>query len=151
MAFGSRAAAVLKGGVHVCTTPNHNALYQPPMGNTDVSLHSDCQYGIDDYLLWTQHYLKEYPYLAAILAKPTDPNDPLLCMWWDVTAMILSPYQAMLQWVLDAFHNQSFRASKNCKMSCKLGFLEHKATKKTPPYCSDHNWQVHVSCFWTTR
>ena len=42
MAFDSRAAAVLKGGVHVCTTPNHNALYQPPMSNMDVSLCSDC-------------------------------------------------------------------------------------------------------------
>ena len=109
MAFDSRAAAVLKGGVHVCTTPNHNALYQPPMGNMDVSLHSDCQYSIDDYLLWPQHYLKEYPYLAAILAKPTDPNDPLLCMWWNVTSNDFVPLSGNVTMGLGCLSQSKFQ------------------------------------------
>ena len=64
MAFDGRAAAILKGGVHVCTTPNHNTLYQPPMGNMNVFLCSDCQYS-DVHLVALATYFQ----FLATLAK----------------------------------------------------------------------------------
>ena len=116
---------------NTCTAPqlvflvvSFSALH---LSGTDMCINS-----VDDYLLWPQHYLKEYPYLAAILAKPTDPNNPLSCMLWDVTSDDFVPSSGNVTTGLGHLSQSKFQGFKKLQNELKIRVLEHKATKKHP-------------------
>ena len=69
------------------TTPTQDIIWLPPWGKRGVRLRADIRYGFDDPTLWPQAYVIQYPHLSAIPRKPSDPNDPLLIMWWDPTEL----------------------------------------------------------------
>ena len=81
--FDGKVAAILTD--FVCTTPNQDQIYLPPMQKREVHLRADFRYGPDDPTLWPQPWVPEYPHLGAIPRKPLDANDPLSIMWWDPT------------------------------------------------------------------
>ena len=90
-AFDGKVAAAI--GEFVCTTPNQDRVYLPPLEKRDVFLRSDFRYGPDDHTLWPQPFLTEYPHLGAIPRKPEDPNDPLTIMWWNPTRTDFLPLE----------------------------------------------------------
>jgi hypothetical protein len=73
--FDGKAAAVIQE--FVCTTPNQDRIYLPPIQRRDVFLRSDFRYGPDDPTLWPQPFLLEYPHLGAIPRQPKDRFDSL--------------------------------------------------------------------------
>ena len=77
----------------VCTTPNQDRIYLPPMQMRDVFLCSDFRYGPDDPTLWPQPFLYEYPHLGAIPRRPKDNNDRLSIMWWNPTRSNFFPLE----------------------------------------------------------
>ena len=92
--FDTKGAALLKGG-GVCTSLNHNTIYQPHLGVMAVSLFSDFWHGPNDYLLWPQWHTQDYPFLTAIPCQETVPNH-LLCMWQGVTKDNFIPLSGIL-------------------------------------------------------
>ena len=81
--FDGRVAAVI--GDFVCTTPNQDRVFLPPMQKREVHLRADFRYGPDDATLWPQPWVQQYCHLGAILSKPDDSDDPLSIMWWNPT------------------------------------------------------------------
>ena len=63
------------------------------MQRRDIFLRSDFRYGPDDYTLWPQAFLSEYPHLGAIPRQPKDPKDPLAIMWWNPTRADFFPLE----------------------------------------------------------
>jgi hypothetical protein len=89
--FDGKVAAAIQG--FVCTTPNQDRIFLPPMERRDVFLRSDFRYGPDDPTLWPQPFLSEYPHLGAIPRRPEDPKDPLSIMWWNPTRADFFPLE----------------------------------------------------------
>ena len=56
------------------------------MQSTEVKLHANVRYGLDDPTLWPQPWVGSYCHLSAIPRKQDDPNDSLAIMWWDPTS-----------------------------------------------------------------
>lgn len=81
--FDGKVAAAVEQ--FVCTTPNQDQIYLPPMQKRDIFLRSDFRYGPDDPTLWPQPFVDEYPHLGAIPRQPEDSKDPLSIMWWNPT------------------------------------------------------------------
>ena len=129
--FDGLAAAILKGG-QVCTTPNHHTVYQPPTGDMNVSLWSDFWYSTDDYLLWPQHHLRDYPYLPAIPAKPTNPDDPLSWMWQDVTSNDFVPLSGNVTTGLGLLSQPVFNHFKVMQNDMQERVLHYKAASHHP-------------------
>jgi hypothetical protein len=89
--FDGKVAAAIQD--FVCTTPNQDQIPLPPLQRRDIFLRSDFRYGPDDYTLWPQPFLMEYPHLGAIPRRPDDPHDPLSIMWWNLTRAVFFPLQ----------------------------------------------------------
>ncbi|KAF8327855.1 hypothetical protein F5887DRAFT_1083582 [Amanita rubescens] len=83
-AFDGRVACHFgQHGKYLITSPNADYIPEPAWGKRNIRIRADFRFGLDDYTLWTQPYLKDYPHMAAIPKKPTSPNDPLSIMWYD--------------------------------------------------------------------
>ena len=81
--FDGMVAAVVNN--FVCTTPNQDRIFLPPMQRREFFLRADYRYGPDDHTLWPQPWIRVHCHLGAIPRKPADSNDPLSIMWWDPT------------------------------------------------------------------
>ena len=92
--FDGKIAAVIND--FVCTTPNQDHIFLPPMQKRDVHLCADFRYGPDDPTLWPQPWVIQYPHLGAIPRKPEDSEDPLSIMWWDPTCNDFKSFDASL-------------------------------------------------------
>ena len=90
--FDGKVAAAIQE--FVCTTPNQDRIYLPPMHLRDIFLRSDFRYGPDDHTLWPQPFLESHPHLAAIPKKPEDSKDPLSIMWWNPTRSDFFPLES---------------------------------------------------------
>jgi hypothetical protein len=71
-------------GDWLISTPNGTHIPSPPWGIRNVRLRKNFRYGFDDPTQWPQAYVHEFRHLAAIPVKPSDPQDPLSIMWWDL-------------------------------------------------------------------
>jgi hypothetical protein len=89
--FDGKVAAAIEQ--FICTTPNQDRIYLPPMQRRDIFLRSDFRYGPDDPTLWPQPFVVEYPHLGAIPRQPEDPKDPLSIMWWNPTRAEFFPLE----------------------------------------------------------
>jgi hypothetical protein len=89
--FDGKVAAAIEQ--FVCTTPNQDQIYLPPMERRDVFLRSDFRYGPDDPTLWPQPFLSEYPHLGTIPKRPEDSKNPLSIMWWNPTRAEFFPLE----------------------------------------------------------
>jgi len=81
-AFDGLSASIVKQCI--ITSPNSTFIPQPPWEIRRVRLRRDFCYGFDDFTLWPQTYVESSRHLAAIPTKPTDPNDPLNFLWWNM-------------------------------------------------------------------
>ena len=89
--FDGKVATVIQE--FVCTTPNQDRIYLPPMQKRDIFLRSDFRYGPDDFTLWPQPFLLEYPHLGAIPRQPEDRFASLSIMWWNPTRSDFFPVE----------------------------------------------------------
>ena len=127
--FDGKVAAAIQD--FVCTTPNQDQIPLPPLQRRDIFLRSDFRYGPDDYTLWPQPFLMEYPHLGAIPRRPDDPHDPLSIMWWNPTRADFFPLQ---NGVLDGMGQLSTSKYWNFQeMSKDLKERVEKYRKKSTP------------------
>jgi hypothetical protein len=81
----NRSGAVLLDGKFFIASPQMAWIPQPPLGEHEVFMRKNFRFGDDDYLQWPQ-CTEGYPYMAAILRKPINTNDPKAVLWWDPPA-----------------------------------------------------------------
>ncbi|TFK62829.1 hypothetical protein BDN72DRAFT_902912 [Pluteus cervinus] len=81
-AYDGEAGAIFEEGESFITSSNHNAIYEPMVGNRRVFLRRNLRYGPDDPLEWPQVYIPYYGHYATIRSPVHDPGDPLYYMSW---------------------------------------------------------------------
>ncbi|KAK0499286.1 hypothetical protein EDD18DRAFT_1349448 [Armillaria luteobubalina] len=66
--------------------PNTNMVMpHPPLGNREVYMHENYQYGFDDPLQWPQAFVPDYPHYACLRWCTPEVNDPLRPLYLGVT------------------------------------------------------------------
>lgn len=83
-AFDGVVGSVLSQGMEFVISANMTLIREPQMGQRHVTLRKDFRYGPDDYTLWPQLYLSQFPHHGCIPAQPVDGfNHDLAVLWWD--------------------------------------------------------------------
>ncbi|KAF9035780.1 hypothetical protein BJ165DRAFT_1305838, partial [Panaeolus papilionaceus] len=70
---------------YVVTTPNQNFVPLPPIGFCSVRLRTNLRYGLEDHCQWPQFLAPKYAHLPTIPKRPTNNQDPLAILWWDLS------------------------------------------------------------------
>ena len=128
--FDGRVAAILTD--FVCTTPNQDRIYLPPMQRREVHLRADFRYGPDDPTLWPQPWVKEYPHLGAIPRKPDDCDNPLSIMWWDPTLKEFDSYNGGLVDRIGELLKSKFLEFEKMKKNLEDRVEDYKKTTAKP-------------------
>ena len=123
-------AAVIKD--FVCTTPNQDQIFLPPMQRREVYLRADFRYGPDDPTLWPQPWIEVYCHLGAIPRKPEDPNDPLSIMWWDLGREDFESFDGSLVDGLGELSRAKFFSLKEMMTNLESRLEDFKKTAQKP-------------------
>jgi hypothetical protein len=136
-AFDGRVACHFgQHGKYLITSPNADYIPEPAWGRRNIRIRADFRYGLDDYTLWAQPHLKDYPHLAAIPKKPTSPNHPLSIMWYDApeTDFVHSPGSAIRLGKLALGVTYRFRTLKEQLASRVNKYTQNANVNQTPKF-----------------